>query len=356
MNHVKLIVLCCFAMVTLGCTASHNETKNTAPTFHVQTQNPDAKPTRVIPEYVTAWPKKVAVEKPDPVLGDKLVWEHWIYGEEFAKRFEGFPIEKADKELFNSPIKAVVLRIYKTNMWIGVNPNFPEQYATDIDLYFDSNIKIPLTDKERTPIKADDFPKGILPSFKQLTPFNLVDKIALQNVKETFLYPERPYRILVTPFDSRLSSLGGNYYPHFLEGVSHLRLTARVLGGVAVPLQNNGSLWLSIFGRTPYYDNSNPLSKRVFRESYKETNTTFEPGEHPENQGYVKLPHSFYEVALPKMALIKVLNVCIADKQHLNKASKEAQEDFLKHCKEMEEQGVIYNLYQNKYGLSGIGF
>lgn len=28
-----------------------------------------------IPEYVKAWPKQVAVEKPDPVLGDKPYWE-----------------------------------------------------------------------------------------------------------------------------------------------------------------------------------------------------------------------------------------------------------------------------------------
>lgn len=359
MNHVKLIVLSCFFIVAFnlsGCTASKNETKNTAPTFHVQTQNPDAKPTRVIPEYVTAWPKQVAVEKPDPVLGDKLVWEHWIYGEEFAKRFEGFPLEKADKELLNSPIKAVVLRIYKTNMWIGVNPNFPEQYATDIDLYFDSNIKIPLSGKERPHTKSDAYPKGVSQSFKQLKPLSKLDEEDLKATQVTYLLPQHPYKILVTPLDGRFTTPGTHYYPKFLNGMSFVSLKTGVIGGVVVPLQQNGALWLSLFGKTPYYDDSDPASKRALTQSYKETNTTFEPGEHPENKGYVKLPHSFYEVALPKMALIKVLNVCIADKQHLNKASKEAQEDFLKHCKEMEEQGVIYNLYQNKYGLSGIGF
>lgn len=48
------------------------------------------------PDYVTAWPKQVPVEKPDPVLGDKPYLEIWSYSKEFGKRFKGFPIEGAD--------------------------------------------------------------------------------------------------------------------------------------------------------------------------------------------------------------------------------------------------------------------
>ena len=99
---------------------------------------------RIIPEYVRAWPKQVTVDKPDPILGDKLVCEYWIYSERFAKRFQGFALENADKELKDSPIQAIALRIYKKNMWMGVDSSYPEEYVTDVDLYFDDSIKIPL--------------------------------------------------------------------------------------------------------------------------------------------------------------------------------------------------------------------
>jgi hypothetical protein len=67
---------------------------------------------RVIPEYVRAWPKQVTVDKPDPILGDKLVWEYWIYSERFAKRFQGFALEDTDKELKDSPIQLTTSQNY----------------------------------------------------------------------------------------------------------------------------------------------------------------------------------------------------------------------------------------------------
>ncbi|WP_373001269.1 hypothetical protein [Sulfurimonas sp.] len=123
---------------------------------------------RDIPAYVTAWPKQVPVEKPDPILGDELVWEHWIYSARFAKRFEGFALEQADSELKDSPIQAIVLRIYKKNIWLGVNDNYPEQYVTDVDLYFDDSIKIPLSNKKWKHTKSDNYPNGIEASFMEL--------------------------------------------------------------------------------------------------------------------------------------------------------------------------------------------
>lgn len=367
MNHIKLIVLCCFAMVTLGCTASHNETKNTAPTFHVQTQNPDAKPTRVIPEYVTAWPKQVAVEKPDPVLGDKLVWEHWIYGEEFAKRFEGFPIEKADKELLNSPIKAVVLRLFKKNLWESINPNYPEQYTVDIDLYFDDAIKIPLSEKERTPLKLLEYPKGISQSFKQLKPLDTDDALILKEVKPFNYFYKKPINIFVTPIDGRFvvpASTG--YYPQIVRGLSYVSLRNGQTEGIAVPLQAQGSLWLSLKGERPFDSNVTTKGVPAVIGFYKETNTTFEPGEHPENQGYVKLPHSFYEVALPKMALIKDLNYCISQRhsyeKNTNKQPSKKRDEFFKWCEDAETNGLIFHpsdylsIHPKHDGLDEIGF
>lgn len=88
------------------------------------------------PDYVTAWPKQVQVEKPDPVLGDKPFWEHWVYSESFARRFKGFPADKADPELKGGGLEAMALRIFKKNFWQELNPNYPEQYACEIDVYF----------------------------------------------------------------------------------------------------------------------------------------------------------------------------------------------------------------------------
>ncbi|MFZ5614627.1 MAG: hypothetical protein ACOY4L_07335 [Pseudomonadota bacterium] len=82
------------------------------------------------------------IEQPDPVLGDKPYWEHWVYGESFARRFVGttdgqrFSVEKADPEL-KGRLHALVLRIYKKNLWDFLNSDYPEQYACEIDVYFE---------------------------------------------------------------------------------------------------------------------------------------------------------------------------------------------------------------------------
>lgn len=360
MKRLKHVFLSCFVLITfsfIGCSAANmNEAKSTSTTFHQRwvAPNPNATP---VPEYVTAWPKQVSVEKPDPVLGDKLVWEHWIYGEEFAKRFEGFALEKADKELQNSPIKAIVLRLFKKNLWEGINPNYPEQYTVDIDLYFDDTIKIPLSEKERLPLKLLEYPKGISQSFKELKPFNSDDALILKETKPLNYFYKKPINIFVTPIDGRfIVPASTGYYPQIARGLSFVSLRNGQTEGIAVPLQPKGALWLSLQGERPF--DANVTSKGVPAAAglYKKMEITFEPGGHPEERGYVKLPHSFNEVVLPKMALIKVLNVCISDKQYLNKASKDAQEDLLKHCKEIEETGVIYDLYNNQYGLTNGGF
>lgn len=332
-----------------GCSvANSNETKNTAPTFHVQTQNPDAKPTRVIPEYVTAWPKQVAVEKPDPVLGDKLVWEHWIYGEEFAKRFEGFPIEKADKELLNSPIKAVVLRLFKKNLWEGINPNFPEQYTVDIDLYFDSTIKIPLSEKFDTDSPLRKYPKGIEASFKKLVAMKQDDKKSIKEIVATIYRLKQGIYMFATPIDGRFIALGSmHYYPTIVSGLSFITFRKGQTSGVAVPLQTNGALWLSLLGDRTFDVHEYPTSVKGGSGLYKKTDKVFEPDEHSEKKGYVKLPRLFYEVALPKMALIEDLNYCIS--QHYayetnpNKKPSQERNEFFQWCDDTKNKGVIFN-------------
>lgn len=357
LHYTFLICLGLIVFSLLGCSAANtNEIKSTSPTFHQRwiAPNPNATP---VPGYVTAWPKQVSVEKPDPVLGDKLVWEHWIYGEEFAKRFEGFALEKVDKELQNSPIKAIVLRLFKKNLWEGINPNYPEQYTVDIDVYFDDAIKIPLSERLDTNSTLRKYPKSVEASFKKLIPMKQNDKKSLEEIIPTSFALNQGIYIFVTPIDGRFTALGRMYYyPTIVSGLSCITLRTGQTHGSVVPLQENGALWLSLFGDRSFDVHEYPTSVKGGSGLYKKTDKTFEPGEHPEEKGYVKLPRSFYEVALPKMTLIKVLNVCISDKQYLNKASKEAQEDLLKHCNEIEETGVIYDLYNNRYGLTNGGF
>ena len=117
---------------------------------------------RVIPEYATAWPKKVEVLKPDPIVGDKDVWEHWIYNEEFAKRFEGFDIDKADDELKGSPIKALHVSIFKMNDMYYFYENYPRQYVVNLDIYYDNALHIPLSNNKVKITYFDSYPDGIL--------------------------------------------------------------------------------------------------------------------------------------------------------------------------------------------------
>lgn len=322
---------------------------------------------RDIPAYVTAWPKQVQVEKPDPVLGDKLVWEHWIYGEKFAKRFDGFSIEQADPELQNSPIQAIVLRIYKKNHWLGVNDNFPEQYATDIDLYFDDTIKVPLSDKQRIYKKSDNYPEGIEASYKSLHPVDSNDKQALQAVKPVDFFL-KPVIIFAVPLDGRFSSLGTTYYPNLAYGMSLLSLKSRILGGVAVPLANGGSLWLSLFGMRSYNNQVITDLPTAAIGAYIDIKGAFIADEHPKGHGFIRLPKTFTEMALAKMVLIKDLNRCISGRYSYehpsvrNEKITKAYNEFNQWCKDAEQNGQIFDpssyLFQEpkKDGLTNTGF
>jgi len=323
---------------------------------------------RDIPEYVTAWPKQVPVEKPDPVLGDKLVWEHWIYSERFAKRFNGFSLEQADPELENSPIQAIVLRIYKKNLWMGVNDSFPEQYATDIDLYFDDTIQIPLSEKQWIHTKSDNYPKGISESYKSLKPINLNDKQALQAVKPVDFFFKQQIVIFAAPLDGRFSSLGSKYYPNLVDGISLLSLKSRILGGVAVPLANDGSLWLSLFGMRSYNNQVITDLPTAAIGSYIDIKGKFIVDEHPKGHGFIRLPKTFTEVALAKMALIIDLNRCISGRYSYehpsvrNEKITKAYNEFNQWCKDAEQNGQIFDpssyLFQEpkKDGLTNTGF
>lgn len=322
---------------------------------------------RIIPEYVTAWPKQVPVEKPDPVLGDKLVWEQWIYSERFAKRFKGFALNQSDQELEDSPIQAIALRIYKKNLWMGVNDNYPEQYATDVDLYFDNTIQIPLSDKQRIYKKSDNYPEGIAESYKSLNPVDPNDKLALQAAKPVDFFLKQPVITFAAPLDGRFSSLGARYYPNLVDGITFLSLKSRILGGVAVPLAKDGSLWLSLFGARSYKDQVITDSQIAAGGLYNETKGNFIADEHPKTHGFIRLPRTFTNIALPKMALINDLNYCI-NQEHAHANSKhksdtqKSYDEFMEWCDDTKKQGKIFEprdyLFQRpkREGLFEIGF
>ncbi|MDT8338313.1 MAG: hypothetical protein RQ763_03840 [Sulfurimonas sp.] len=317
---------------------------------------------RDIPEYVTAWPKQVQVEKPDPVLGDKLIWEHWIYSEKFAKRFEGFNLEKVDSELQNSPIQAIVLRIYKKNIWLGVNDNYPEQYVTDVDLYFDDSFEIPLSNKKWEHTKSDDYPKGIEASFMELKPIDKNDINMLKIAKPIDFYPKKPYLAFVLPLDGRFRVFGGAYYPSLLKGISYIALKARLVNGVAVPLQNGGSLWLSLFGKESYKEAKIAIRPGAVAGYYNIMNKNFELDTHVLKNGFICLPTSFTRIALPKVVLTKDLNHCINKyyvyKKYNQSQSKESKLLF-EWCNDVENKGIIFNRLDKTTranGLNEIGF
>lgn len=325
---------------------------------------------RVIPEYVTAWPKQVPVDKPDPVLGDKLVWEQWIYSERFAKRFKGFSVEKADPELKISPIQAIVVRIYKDNFWKMINPNFPPQYTCNIDIYFNDSIEIPTLNKPKKIAKWMLYPNGVFSSYKKLEPINNVDNNSmLQAVPVNSNVKVNPMIFADQPLDGRYSSFGvREYIPHFVNGVSILNLQAGIDNSVIGPKAPSGIFWLSLFGELPYKNISSLNSPRALSGSYSDMTNIFIPEKFPEHQGYIRLPESFYNITLPKITLVKILNRCISARYSYknptvrNEKITKAYNEFNQSCEDAERNGQIFDpssyLFQQpkKDGLNNIGF
>jgi hypothetical protein len=310
-----------------------------------------------IPDYVKAWPKQVAVEKPDPVLGDKPYWEFWVYSESFAKRFKGFSLEGADPEL-KGGVHAMVAWIFKLNQWSGVNPNYPKQYVCHLDVYFDSSIKLPLSERpwSRPPPK---YPQGVSPSYRRLEPFDAQDEQAIRVSEQSPVYPKvLPMIFVDRPLDGRFSSLGVlEYRPNLVPGLANLSLPAHSVKGacsLVAPKAENGVLWLSLFGDNPYgiisrYTHQSEIYTRDIK-------LTFDPGPNPERAGYVRMPEALYKAMLPKEALIKVLNWCInqefADSTRRGKGvSQEARDAISRRCRDAEEQGKVYTIAPGKEGM-----
>ncbi len=317
------------------------------------------------PDYVTAWPKQVLVEKPDPVLGDKSFWEHWVYSEDFAKRFKGFPVEKADPELQDG-IKAMALRIFKRNFWQELNPRYPEQYACEIDVYFDSSIALPLSESGRPRRIFPAYPAGISASFKRLDPVAEKDAKAIQASQPAPSNMKTQPLIFAAPFDGRYSQFGvREYRPSLIPGMSVITLLSGLECKITAPLQNAGAHWLSLLGER-HWDKTEGGQPKALYGSYTPPSTSyvFDPDSSPKSKGYFRVPEVFNQMALPKVTLVKVMNWCIHKKDaHANPVGKpmpaESWEPIAIRCEEAERRGKILpdpQYYPDKEGLQDTGY
>lgn len=318
------------------------------------------------PEYVTAWPRQVPVEKPDPVLGDKPFWEHWVYGKAFARRFKGFPVEKADSQL-NDRINAMALRIYKTNLWQGLNPDYPEQYTCEWDVYFDNFLAIPLTGRPKGFVPRP-YPKGVSGGYERLDPYDDKDKQAIKTSQPVASNPERPPLVFAAPLDGRFKRYRvREYHPELAENLALVVFSTGYECDVTAPLQTGGAHWLSLLGEHPYSrekDGNHPALWRAAYGMYKPNiKSNFDPGSTPESKGYFRVPEAFNKVALPKAALVKVLNWCIG--QRHNKSDWRVNgktiswQQMMYRCNEAEQQGRILpdpRYYPDKEGLQDFGY
>jgi hypothetical protein len=268
------------------------------------------------PAYVTAWPRQVEVLQPDPVLGDKPYFEHWVYSRAFAERFRGttdgqtFTPEQADPELEGRKLYALVLRIYKINLWRTFDPDYPEQYSCEIEVYFDSSIKLP-----ESPKRMEDPKRGLRPNERPgphlLIAVDARDAEAIRRSQASPFYSAQWPVLFVTPPDGRLVRLGRHdYHPELARGLAFVRLIAAGTFSrycqVAVPLHPQGEEWLSLKGIHPYVQSKN------FGDYHPRFETlSFDPGPDPESRGLFRIPRTFHAVALEKAALVKVMNWCI---------------------------------------------
>jgi hypothetical protein len=316
------------------------------------------------PNYVTAWPRQVPVEKPDPVLGDRLFWESWVYGEEFAKRFKGFPIEKADAELKEGLVKAIALRIFKTNLWQGINPSFPEQYACEWDIYFDSHLQIPLQGGPKR-IAPWPYPNGVSGSYKRLDAYAQSDRQAIEASKSASSNPKIAPLVFAVPLDGRYKTYRvREYHPRLTNGLALLVMQAGEGCEITTPLQEHGSSWLSLLGDRPYSKDLDGDDQSLwlgmegsFRSGIR---SVFASRSILNAKGYFRVPETFSKGMLPKVALVKSLNICITQRHSYYRKtgidSQRSVEKMFGICRDAEEQGVVRDIYSGKDELQDLGY
>jgi len=318
-------------------------------------------------EYAKAWPRQVKVETPDPVLGDKPFWEHWAYSKKFAERFTNFNIENADPEL-NNEIQAIVLRVNMTDFRRGSIEGYPEQYSCELEIYFNSSLKLQHRQASK-PIVRLSLPENVLPSYKRLKPIKLEEQNTI-NAIPIVKYRSRMKRsvsIFSNPTDGRYKRFNTmEYHPNFIQGLSVIVVNGGTRCQVTAPLAKNGSHWISLQGKIPYGDDGFLEYKHgygSYRSDFKKTN--FDESPYSKRKGFNKAPKSFSKILLPKIALIKVMNICLyneglgklradkIDRSNLEVMSKIKERNS--RCDDIRKNGVLtdpYLFWERSKGLN----
>jgi hypothetical protein len=311
--------------------------------------------------YYTDWPEVVPVLSPDPVLGDKRVWEYWVYTETFAKRFKGFAPEGANPEL-RGGIQAMVFRVYRKAFRRGQVPDYPEQYACDLDVYFDSSIVLELDADKPVANLPSWYPDGIAESYKNLQPVSEEDRRAFSESRKAKLSLKEPPLIFAAPLDGRFTVKGTSGYHRSLSpGLAMIGMVGGVTCRVLGPKEQGGGIWLSLLGKRPFKNtNDSSLLGGLYGGVIHGYREVFEPGSNPEKDGYFRIPDAFHEVVLPKATLAKSINECIWTKHARLVKSKGTSEwgmqQVLKICEGIEKRGVIYDFFYERPGWHKPGF
>jgi len=318
------------------------------------------------PDYVTAWPKKVKVETPDPVLGDKPYWEYWSYSKVFAKKFKGFDINKINLEI-NNDVYSIVLRIYKKNLWKRLNPDYPKQYACEFDIYFNSDFEIP-TKVRNKKLYLQPYPKKITSSINRLVLINGT-KLEVKESKTSTHYTLVSPNVFSSPIDGRYASFGIKlYYPNFIPGISMVTLGQGVSNcKLIAPLKKEGSHWISLFANLPFKKVNFAGGPSAIYSNYRHEikNIKFSSSSNNIENGYFKIPNNLYLASLPKVTLAKVLNSCIYKEKVGNHSSKNREKDsamwkeISERCSNIRKFGLISNPYlklPRENGLSELGY
>ena len=314
------------------------------------------------PDYVTAWPKKVKVESPDPVLGDKPYWEYWSYSKFFAQNFKGFPEDKIDPELKNG-VYAIALRIYKRNLWENTNSEYPKQYSCEYDVYFNNALKLPFNKKNRKYLHPK-YPGNVTPSIVRIHLENNND-LKLDNIVTLTRGVSVLPLIFSLPMDGRYSTFGVKiYYPDITPTISMIVLGQGVSScEVIAPLKNGGSHWISLLGKAPAYTYKSSAIGGIYNPNitYRKINLN----EMNFNNGYFKVSDRFYQQVLPKVTLAKVVNKCIYKEHAISIAMKksnkknDAWKEISERCTDIKKIGLISDPYlhsSREHGLTETGY
>lgn len=297
-----------------------------------------------LPDYVTAWPSQVQVDKPDPVTGDRSFWELVIHDEAFARRFKGFEVANANREL-TPGMQALVFRVYKDVIY----KDRPPLYRCEYETYFDADLRLPVGNPPKfEPTKTIDraYPSNVSPLFRRLEALDAGEQKTLANARPAELAPTNFGIYADGKLDGRFQTYNVRYFPAALP-----RLSIAVFGGgfncsAIAPKPAEAHYWLSILGRRPYQQGW--LATAPAGITYDSTLTrSFEPGRDPAADGYYRIPEIFFRRALDKVTLAKALNICIMNEDLYSSGralGTELREETFRACNEMRNSGVIYNV------------